>query len=172
MHEYSIETLKPRRSRNLAPRRSVWRSKGKRPKSRRKALPRAKLMPIRKADKLFSKTVKERDKKCLHPDSNHHGSNTCSHYFTRAKKSVRFDPDNCITLCWWHHFKSKDLGWEYQKQTVEKHGWDGQYTLFMKKWLGEERFEALKERAAMKMSQTEAIKTFAAKLNLSTENVN
>lgn len=117
-------------------------------------------LTLRKADALFSAQIKARDGKCLHPDSRHAGSLQNSHYIGRGTKSTRFDPDNCITLCWWHHFKSKDLGWEYQKQTLEKHGFDGQYTLFMKKRLGEEKWQQLQERAKLFMSQKAAIKAF------------
>lgn len=98
---------------------------------------------IEEADKAFRDFIVKRDRKCLNPDSNHHGVLTCSHYFGRSAKYTRWDENNCITLCWWHHFKSKDYGWEYQKQRQEKHGWDGRYTLFMKNHLGREGFSEL-----------------------------
>lgn len=126
-------------------------------------------MTLRKADKLFSAQIKARDGKCLHPDARHIGSLQNSHYFGRGIKSTRYDSDNCIALCWWHHFKSKDLGWEYQKQTKERHGFDGQYTLYMKKWLGEAKWQQLNERAKAHMTQAKAIKAFEDSLAILTE---
>src|SRR3990167_10809361 len=56
---------------------------------------------IKEADKVFGKSIVARDGKCLHPDPNHHGVLTCSHYFSRGFKYTRWEPDNCITICWW-----------------------------------------------------------------------
>lgn len=89
-----------------------------------------------------------------------------SHYFGRANWNTRFDPDNMIALCMFHHFKSKDLGYEYQKQRKDKHGWDGQYTLFMQKWLGQERWEALLLRAEGDKKRKDAILETQRKYNL------
>lgn len=119
------------------------------------------LWSLKKADRLFSEMVRARDGKCLHP----RGTANCkllqnSHYFGRAIKSTRFDPDNCITICWFHHYKSKDLGFEYQKQTKAKHGFDGQYTLFMKTHLGKKRFQALTRRSKLSLKRDEAIRRF------------
>jgi len=52
------------------------------------------------------------------------------------------------------------LGFEFQKQIAEKHGWDGKYTLFMKQRLGEKGFAALCGRAASTIKQKEAIIRF------------
>ena len=76
---------------------------------------------LKKADTHFSGEIRARDGKCMHPK----GTENCkllqnSHYIGRAVKSTRYDPDNCVTICWFHHYKSKDLGFEYQKQTIEK----------------------------------------------------
>lgn len=115
---------------------------------------------LRRADKAFSRSIIERDGKCFHPDERHAGVLTCSHYFSRGRGATRFDKENCITLCWWHHYKSKELGWEYQKQQKEIHGWDGQYTIFMRNWLGEERFEKLKARANTTANKVKAAHAF------------
>jgi len=120
---------------------------------------------LKKADKVFSGIIRARDGKCMHPKGNEH----ChllqnSHFFGRAIKSTRYDPDNCITLCWFHHYKSKDLGFEYQKQIHEKHGFDGQYTLFMKNHLGPERYIALLERSKISVKKNAAIKAFKESL--------
>jgi hypothetical protein len=117
---------------------------------------------IMKADRIFSDKIRTRDKHCLFPgcEVSDRAMLQNSHYFGRAIKSTRFDPDNCIALCWLHHFKDKMLGYEYQKQRKEVHGWDGQYTLFMRTWLGEERFTALVERSQQQISQRKAIDAF------------
>ncbi len=116
---------------------------------------------LKQADTKFSNLIRGRDGKCMHPKCKCRSALLqCSHYFGRAIKSTRFDPDNCITLSWYCHYKNKRIGFEYQKQTIEEDGFDGQYTLFMKQWLGPERFNALKERSKQKMSPKQAIQQF------------
>lgn len=124
-----------------------------------------KVWSLTKADDDFKEWIRQRDgHRCQHPlagskldDQGCRGVLTCSHYIGRGNKSTRFDPLNCVTLCWWHHFKSKLVGFEYQKQTIEKHGWDGQYTLFMKYWLGIEDYLCLLSRGKEVLSQKKAI---------------
>lgn len=85
---------------------------------------------IDKADQAFSQYVRLRDMECRRCHSpvrlNDKGlpvSHTMSHYFGRAKESVRFDPENGDTLCmpchriWasddretYREFKIKQLG--------------------------------------------------------------
>lgn len=139
--------------------------RGKAPKRKKRASkglePKVKVWTLKKADTHFSKQIRARDGKCMHPM----GTEDCvmlqnSHYIGRAVKSTRFDPENCVTICWFHHYKSKDLGFEYQKQTIEKHGFDGQYTIFMQKFLGERRFIALMERAKQQVKPKQAIKDY------------
>jgi hypothetical protein len=117
----------------------------------------SRIWSMKRADDEISLHVRERDGKCMFPNCTVTDIKKlqCSHYIGRAHKATRYDPDNLIALCWYHHFKSKDLGYEYQKQRVEKQGWDGQYTLFMKKWLGEERWQKLlsKEKQIYPLSQ-------------------
>lgn len=124
------------------------------------------ILTLVKADALFSRQIRARDKfcqfkECLISDP---AKLQNSHYFGRAIKSTRFDPDNCVALCWLHHFKDKLLGYEYQKQTFEKHGYDGQYTLFMKERLGEKRFNFLREKSHLSMKQKTAIALFQESL--------
>ncbi len=116
---------------------------------------------MKKCDRLFSIQIRARDGRCMHPQ----GTENCkmlqnSHYIGRANKAVRYDPENCVAICYFHHFKSKDLGFEYQKQTIEKHGFDGQYTLWMKSYLGPERFAALIERSKVDTKQCAALLSF------------
>ena len=118
-----------------------------------------KIWSLRKADIEFSKWIRERDKFCQYPLRLGCWNDIlqCSHYIGRAHKATRWDPDNCVTLCIKHHFKDKQLGYEYQKQTERQHGWDGQYTLFMKRRLGEKGFKELLKRGQKPMNQKLAI---------------
>jgi hypothetical protein len=85
---------------------------------------------------------------------------TVSHYFGRVKKATRFDTKNCIFLCRTHHYWDKQLGWEYQRQRQETHGWDGRYTVFMIQKLGVEGFLELERLAESGMKPKVAIKLF------------
>lgn len=117
---------------------------------------------LTKADAAFSKIVIERDKRCLYPGCKITDPKklTCSHYIGRANKSTRYSLDNCITLCRNHHYWDKQLGFEFQKQTVDKHGWDGRYTLFMQDWLGKDRYSHLMSVSIIRYTQKRAIKEF------------
>lgn len=110
---------------------------------------------LKRADSVMSARIITRDKKCQYPGCNISDPTklTCSHYFGRANKNVRFDEDNLIALCRTHHYWDKQLGWEFQKQTLEKHGWDGRYTLHMKARLGKLRWEALNVLAISKLNR-------------------
>ena len=140
-------------------RKAAKRAKRLREKQKRLALGLKPLWTLKVADANFSAYIRNRDKRCLFPEckETRFEKLQCSHYFGRATKSTRFDPQNCITLCWFHHFKSKDLGYEYQKQRAEKHGWDGQYTSFMKNLLGGEGWYELVDRASQSLKQKTAI---------------
>lgn len=89
---------------------------------------------------------------------------TLSHYHGRAKKGTRYHDDNLDWLCRNHHYWDKQRGWEFQKQTLTEHGWDGRYTLYMKQKLGEDGFAALHELAHSKCSPRAAIQAFQASL--------
>lgn len=117
---------------------------------------------LKEADLKFSNEIRARDGKCLFPGCKVTDFKKLqnSHYIGRSVMSTRFDPENCIALCWLHHFKDKMWGYEYQKQTLEEHGWDGQYTIFMRKHLGPERFAALKARAQESIKRTDAVQAF------------
>ena len=92
-----------------------------------------------RADTLFSRYIRLRDKKCLY--CGREGEMTKdgfpikglqnSHYWGRGHESTRFEPDNCMTLCAYHH---NYLG----------HG-EGrdEYRDMMIKKLGEKRFKTL-----------------------------
>lgn len=157
---YSVVAV-PRRShsKNLA------RKRGKtRPKKKRAVRGKIKPTSLFKADALFSAKIRARDVHCLFPGCTRTDQLTCSHYYSRAIKNTRFDENNCITLCRTHHYWDKMLGFEFQKQREEEHGWDGRYTLFMKKRLGDEEWEALKMRSKESVSQKKAIDSFLLSL--------
>lgn len=111
----------------------------------------------KQADKKTSEAIIKRDGKCMFPGCTKTENLQCSHYIGRATNNTRYYFDNLIALCYWHHYGSKTLGYEYQKQRKEKEGWDGQYTLFMKKWLGKKRWEALMERSRKSVKGSSAI---------------
>lgn len=110
-------------------------------------------------DKLFSLLVRHRDNyTCARCGRKHERSdNTCdtSHYWGRGSKSVRWDFDNADTLCKLPCHSGTDsrdkrkFGWEFQKQIngVGGSDYDGEYTKFKKKQLGEARFNQLMIRA-------------------------
>ena len=88
---------------------------------------------------------------------------TVSHYHGRVNKGTRYDVRNCDFICRNHHYWDKQLGWEFAKQTVEKHGWNGRYTLFMMEKLAGQWF-IVKSLAESGMKQKAAIQQFRALL--------
>ena len=97
----------------------------------------------RKTDTKFSRYVRTRDGwRCIAcgDNSKDYSENKrglhCSHYWGRGHENTRFDPENCIALCWYHH----KFGWG--------HG-DGrnEYTSYMRKKLGDKGFDLLDVRA-------------------------
>lgn len=145
-------------ARPLGTNKGIKRRKLKTKAKKRKLIAEGKFWNLKKADKEFSLFIRSRDGKCLHPKG-HEGCSLLqnSHFIGRANKNVRFDPENCDSICWFHHYKSKDLGFEYQKQTIEKHGFDGQYTLWKKAQLGPEKYSALIERSKGNVKQKHSI---------------
>ncbi len=121
---------------------------------------------LSECDSAFSKEIIERDQHCLYPGCFVTTNLTNSHYIGRGNWNTRFDPENCIALCLRHHFMDRDTGFEFQKARAEKHGWDGQYTRFMKDRLGGEAWYELLDRADEKKSRKEAIIETQKKYNL------
>jgi len=124
---------------------------------------------VAKADKFFADKIKDRDGKCLFPGctETRRDKLTCSHYHSRGKWGTRFDEKNCITLCRNHHYWDKVIGWEFQKQVKGERDcdWDGRYTVYMKQWLGEEEFQAMKQRAAITGKRKAIIDGVLAEMN-------
>lgn len=108
----------------------------------RKSLKKTSNPEIQEADSKFSKIIIARDGKCLNCGSPYFLS--CSHFHGRSNYAVRWDPDNCITLCLPCHEV-----WESKKQGI--------YADFMETWLGRQKFLLLIDRANQKVSKTDAL---------------
>lgn len=102
-----------------------------------------KLWSLTKTDAEFSKFIRARDGKCMRCGSLE--GLTCSHFWVRQHKSVRFDPDNCIALCWPCH----SFHFEKEKQ--------GAYRDFMLNWLGTAKYNILEKKARSSYPQRDAI---------------
>lgn len=94
---------------------------------------------IRKADKLFSNYIRQRDNWTCQADEKDFKNNPqglhCSHYWSRGRENTRFDPENCISLCMYHHNR-----WGHGDERDN-------YTEYMVKRLGQQAFKKLKIRA-------------------------
>ncbi len=92
-----------------------------------------------KADAAFSTLIRERDKwtcqKCKKQYPPKSQGLDCSHFHSRKKESVRFDPENCDSLCTFCHFH---LG-----------GNPLEYVVWKQRQLGRIRFKALSLRASL-----------------------
>lgn len=102
------------------------------------------------ADKWFSLKIRLRDdytcQKCKIPYEHSENQLDCSHYHSRKKMSVRFDEDNCVTLCKKCHLYFDGNGaWNLPAHKKE-------HKEFMIKRLGQKRFDALEARASLHAS--------------------
>jgi len=110
----------------------------------------------RKTDEMFSNYIRTRDGwKCLACAKSKDYSNNrqglhCSHYWGCGRENTRFDVENCISLCTYHHI----YAWG--------HG-DGrnEYTAFMIKRLGQEGFDKLDVRAHITKKQDDKLDKIA-----------
>jgi len=97
---------------------------------------------IDKADTLFSRYIRIRDKECVRcrrlGDDNANGEPInglqCSHYFGRRKESTRYDTENCDSLC---------MGCHQEWGSNDREA----YRAFKVKQLGEKGFKLLTIRA-------------------------
>lgn len=110
----------------------------------RSKLKKSGIWTLKKADEEFSKYIRKRDKKCKRCGTKN--NLTCSHFWGRQHKGTRFDPDNCVAVCWMPCHK---YYWEKEKQ--------GQYRDFMLNWLGPARYELLRMKANGTYPQSRAI---------------
>ena len=105
-----------------------------------------KIWSTAKTDREFSLYIRARDGKCLKCGRSDRRL-SCSHFWGRRRSELRYEEDNCITLCWLpcHKFE-----WEKEKA--------GAYRDFMIQRLGVERYEELKRIFYQsKMKRSEAI---------------
>lgn len=101
-----------------------------------------KLWTSKKADILFSKWIRARDKKCFfcpNPGTQN------SHFWGRGHSATRYDPENCDGICGGCHMRHEG----------NKHGL---YRTLKLKQLGKARYAALERRAASIMKRSDAIK--------------
>lgn len=103
---------------------------------------------MRQADRMFSDYIRTsadwRCYICRQDFSCKTGQLHTSHYFSRKKLPVRFDPNNCIPLCFNCHFKV-----ESQKQH--------EYRNIMVERLGEEGLENLRVKSEKVLKRADAI---------------
>lgn len=96
-------------------------------------------MKIDRADQMFSRFIRERaDWKCEYDGKDFRDAPQglhCSHYWGRGREGTRFEPDNCMALCFFHH---KNLGHGDQRD---------EYKEIMIKRLGKKRFRSLEIQA-------------------------
>lgn len=96
-------------------------------------------MKLRRTDILFSQFIRSRDNWTCQRCHKYYEPPTqalhCSHYWGRAREATRFEPDNCISLCFGCH-----LLWGHGDLRDE-------YKTFMFIRLGEKRFKMLMVQA-------------------------
>lgn len=107
-------------------------------------------LKISPADKWFSLKIRLRDdytcQRCYIPYEHSDNQLDCAHFHKRGKKSVRFDEDNCITLCKKCHLYFDGKGcWNLPAHREE-------HEALMLKRLGRERFDALEARMSLATS--------------------
>lgn len=95
---------------------------------------------LNRADQAFSRHIRARDGRCMNPLCPYglqHQAEIwqleCSHYWPRAIKITRFDPDNCLALCGSCH-----RAWENSKE--------GKYKELMIRLLGLRKFNSIAKK--------------------------
>lgn len=102
-------------------------------------------------DVLFSKMIRERDKKCVFCGKSwEQWKLECSHFWGRGHKATRFDPRNAEALCFYCHsqnegnkqgfyreYKLRQLGEEGYILLEQKHNTTKHYGKYEKKLLNE-----------------------------------
>lgn len=80
-----------------------------------------------KADRLFSKYIRNRDNWTCQRCGGQYEPPTralhCSHYYRRGIHATRFDPENCIALCYGCHVRlESDKQGEYKDLMINRLG--------------------------------------------------
>lgn len=102
---------------------------------------RTKLWSSTKADQIFSKWIRERDKRCFFCNN---PATQNSHFWGRAASATRYDPLNCDGICGGCHMRH-----EGNKQ--------GLYREMKVKQLGKKGYDALERRTRSIMKRKDAI---------------
>ena len=110
-----------------------------------------KLWSFRTADDKFSQFIRKRDGKCQRCGSANNLQ--ASHFWSKNHWATRYDPDNCITLCYPCHY-GNGKGWEYDLQ--------GEYREYMLKKLGK-HYRELEIKAHSFKSRRQAIEEWQNK---------
>jgi len=97
-----------------------------------------------KADKVFSRFIRDRDKRCFFCSN---PATQCSHFWGRGNSATRYDPENCDGICGGCHMRH-----EGNKQ--------GLYAQLKLKQLGELGYMKLATRAMSIVKRSDAIKAF------------
>ncbi len=90
-------------------------------KTKRKKLPSIKSLK-RKADKLFSLFIRNRDKVCFLKSKDCKGAIQCGHLIKRSKMATRYDELNCHALCEYHNYLDNFEHDLYVARFIEKYG--------------------------------------------------
>lgn len=90
----------------------------------------------KKADRIFSRLIRQRDGECILKDDTCSGRLECAHYVARGAHALRWHPYNAIALCQEHHRYYTDHETEWRElykerfpgkyEYCEKHRWDAQ----------------------------------------------
>lgn len=104
-----------------------------------------KLWTTTKADTIFSKYIRTRDRFCFFCMKNE--GKQCSHFWGRGNSATRYDEENCDAVCGGCHMRH-----EGSKQ--------GEYRTRKIKQLGQERYDELEKRARSIVKRSDAIAEF------------
>jgi len=112
----------------------------------------SKIWTMRRADSMFSDYIRNRDKwKCRYCNKNFwekSGQLHNSHFWGRSNMATRFDPQNCIALCYSCHI------WKLESEK------QGIYRTMMLKYLGEKDYKLLEKKSNTEMSKRDSILEF------------
>lgn len=125
---------------------------GIRQRGKSKAKKAGRIWSARQADKTFSDFIRKRDgwtcRNCKKEFHEKTGQLHNSHFWSRKRWATRFDPENCIALCFYCHY------WQFEKEK------QGIYRDVMISWLGQEKYAELEGRSKKDMKKYDAIKNF------------
>ncbi len=86
----------------------------------------------KKADTLFSRFIRKRDKICQKCRKTE--ARQCAHIFSRNNQTVRWDEENCVGMCYYCH-----IIWSHREPA--------EFIEWVQGWMGMERFEKLRKKS-------------------------